>query len=398
VAGLLALCGALSYAELSAALPRNGGEYHLLGRLYHPAVGFAAGVVSLVVGFAAPLAASALAFGHYLAAALPGVPAAPAAVIVIVLFAFMHGADATWGGRFQIGVTTAQLVLIVVMGAVGLTLGEPSRLLSPPPQSALGTLFSPEFAVALVFVSFAYSGWNGAAYIAGEVRAPSRTLPIAFVVGTLLVMGLYIGLNVVYLAAAPASELAGVVEVANVGARHLMGPSAGRVLSGAIALVLASSAGGMIMAGSRVYEAMGTDYRALALLARRTARGAPAMAVAAHSTLALVMVATSSLDALLVFIGFTLSASAALTVLGVLVLRIREPRLERPYRTWGYPVTPLLFVALSIWMIRHSFVERPASSIAGAGIIAGALALYALISRAGSPAASAALSEVERDP
>jgi APA family basic amino acid/polyamine antiporter len=155
----------------------------------------------------------------------------------------------------------------------------------------------------------------------------------------------------------------------------------------------------MLMAGSRVYEAMGCDHRALSFLARRTRRGAPAVAVALQAGLALVMVATSSFGTLLGFIGFTLSVSAGLTVLGVLVLRVREPHLPRPYRTWGYPVTPLLFLGLSIWMIGHALVERPASSIAGVGTIAFALALYALVARAGSPARSATtLAESEGDP
>jgi APA family basic amino acid/polyamine antiporter len=211
-------------------------------------------------------------------------------------------------------------------------------------------------------------------------------------------MALYLALNVVYLAAAPAAELAGVVEVASVAAQRLVGAPAGRALAGLIALVLASSVGAMILAGSRVYEAMGCDHRALSFLARRTVRGAPAVAVTVQAALALAMVATASFGALLGFIGFTLSLSAGLTVLGVLVLRVREPRLARPYRTWGYPVTPLLFLALSVWMIGHSLVERPTSSIAGVGIIAAALALYVLVARAGSPRPSDALAHAEGDP
>jgi APA family basic amino acid/polyamine antiporter len=399
VGGLLALSGALSYAELSAALPRNGGEYYLLGRVYHPAVGFAAGIVSLVVGFAAPLAASALAFGYYLSAALPGIPSLPAAVVIVVVFTFMHGVDVTWGSRFQGIVTAAQVVLIAAMAVTGLVLGEPSRLLAPGQQPALATMLSPEFAVALVFVSYAYSGWNGAAYVAGELRTPSRTLPLALLFGTVLVTGLYVGLNVAYLASAPASDLSGVVQVATVAAQKLVGAPGGRVLSGVIALVLASSVGALLMAGSRVYEAMGCDYRALSFLARRTSRGAPAVAVALQAALALAMVATSSFGTLLGFIGFTLSVSAGLTVLGVLVLRVREPQLARPYRTWGYPVTPLLFLGLSIWMIGHAVVERPASSVAGVGTIAFALALYAFAARAGRPAPGArTLLQPEGDP
>jgi basic amino acid/polyamine antiporter, APA family len=390
VGGVLAMSGALSYAELSAALPRNGGEYQLLARIYHPAVGFAAGVISLVVGFAAPLAASALAFGHYLSAALPGTAPMPAAIVIVVLATVVHGFDVRWGARVQAGVTTAQLVIVVALIIAGLALAHPSVVARTTLSPSAGML-SPEFAVALVFVSFAYSGWNGAAYIAGEVREPSRTLPLALVLGAGLVTALYVGVNVVYLAAAPPADLAGVVEVAHVVAVKLVGPSAGRVLAGVVALVLASSVGAMVMAGSRVYEAMGCDYRAVSFLAKRTSRGAPAVAITIQAMLALAMVATSTFGALLAFIGFTLSVIAGLTVVGVFVLRVREPKLVRPYRAWGYPATPLLFVALSIWMVGHALLERPTSSVAGIATLVAALALYAVVARAGTHRSSAAL-------
>lgn len=290
----------------------------------------------------------------------------------------------------QGGVTATQILVIIVLIIAGLAPAHPSYALAqriPPPRAvALGS----EIAIALVLVSFAYSGWNGAAYVAGEVREPSRTLPVALVLGTGLVTALYVGVNLVYLAAVPVGDLAGVIEVAHVVARKLAGPSAGRVLSGVVALVLASSVGAMVMAGSRVYEAMGCDYRALSFLARRTSRGAPAVAMAIQAALAVVMVVTSSFGTLLAFIGFTLSVSAGLTVLGVLVLRAREPELVRPYRAWGYPATPLLFVALSAWMVGRSLVERPSSSIAGVAIIAAALALYGIVARAGAAKSSAA--------
>jgi APA family basic amino acid/polyamine antiporter len=157
-------------------------------------------------------------------------------------------------------------------------------------------------------------------------------------------------------------------------------------VSGVIALALASSVGAMFLTGPRVTAAMGHDHRALGFLARRTSRGAPAVAVAFQAALALLLVGTSSFGALLAYIGFTLSVCAGLTVLGVLVLRWREPRIVRPYRAWGYPVTPLLFVALSVWMVAQALVERPASSIAGVATIAAAALLHALVARTGEPA------------
>jgi len=377
VGGLLALCGALSYGELAAALPRNGGEYQLLGRIYHPALGFAAGIVSLVVGFSAPLAASALAFGHYLAAVAPSIPPVPSAVGIVFLASLLHAFNVRLGGRVQTAVTALEMALVLAFVAAGAVHGEPARLLARAPGGA-GT---PSFAVALIYVSFAYSGWNGAVYLAGEVKDPSRTVPRALLGGTALVVVLYLALNAVFLAAAPAGELAGVVEVGHVAAARLLGPGAGRVLSALVALVLASSVSAMLMAGPRVYETMGLDYPALSILARRTRHGGPAVAVAFQAAVAVAMIATASFAALLAYIGFTLSLVAGLTVAGVLVLRRREPALERPYRTWGYPLTPVLFVALSAWMVAHALFENPVSSWAGLATVAVALALHLLLGR-----------------
>lgn len=384
--GVLALCGALSYGELAAALPRNGGEYQLLSRIYHPAVGFAAGLVSLVVGFSAPLAASALAFGHYLSAVLPGVPPAAAGIAVVVVAAVPHALNVRLGGRVQSAMTVLEIALVVAFVAAGAARGDPSRLLAGGDRP-LAVAATPAFAVALVYVSFAYSGWNGAVYLAGEVRDPSRAVPRALLGGTSLVVVLYLALNVVFLAAAPPAELAGVVEVGHVAAVRLLGPGAGRALSALIALTLAAAVSAMLMAGPRVYERMGRDYPSLAVLARRSHGRGPVAAVTLQAVLALAMIATSSFGALLLFIGFTLSLVAGLTVAGVFVLRRREPGLARPVRTWGYPVTPLLFVVLSGWMIVHALVENPASSWAGLATAVVGLGLYTALGgrRGGAP-------------
>jgi len=380
VGGVLALCGALSYAELSAALPRNGGEYQLLGRIYPPALGFAAGIVSLVVGFSAPLAASALAFGHYLSAVVPGVRPVAAGIGIVIVLSALHAVHVRLGGWVQTAMTACEVALVLAFVAAGAVRGEPARLLAEPCPSLAG-VGTPAFAAALVYVSFAYSGWNGAVYLAGEVKDPSRTLPRALLSGTALVTALYLALNLVFLSAAPVADLAGVVEVGHVAATRLLGPGAGRVLSALVAFVLVCSVSAMLMAGPRVYEAMGIDHPSLAILSRRTRHGGPAVAVALQAAMAVAMIATASFGALLRYVGFTLSLVAGLAVLGVVVLRRREPELPRPYRAWGYPATPLLFVALSAWIVVHALVENPASSLAGLGTVAIALALYAVLGR-----------------
>lgn len=375
IGGLLAMTGALSYAELVAAMPENGGEYHLLSNIYHPAVGFVTGVVSFIVGFSAPIASSALAFGLYLHAVFPTVPVVPAALALVVLMCSLHAFRVGLGSRSQDGLTLFKIVLVVGFIAVGVGEIDPGRL-SYGVRGLGEASFSPAFAVALILVTFSYSGWNAATYVAGELEHPERTLPLALIAGTALVTLLYLAINVIFLAGAPPQALAGQVEVGHVAAVHMLGEDAGRVLSVVIALGLVSTVGALIMTGTRVLDAMGRDHGPLAWMAKRSAGGGPVVAVTLQGIVACVMVLTSSFEALLSYIGFTLSMFAALTVLGVIVLRFRRPELPRPYRTWGYPATPIVFVVLMAWMIVWSIAEEPYVAAAGFGTVFGGLLLY----------------------
>lgn len=376
---VVALCGAVAYAELASALPRNGGEYLLLGRIYHPALGFTAALTSLIVGFSAPLAAAALAFGQHLAALAPGVDPRRAGLVLLAAAAAVHAGDVRLGARVQAAATTLVVVLIVLFVGLGLARGEPARLLAGPAPFA--ALASPAFPAGLVYVVFAYSGWNAAVYLAGEVATPARTLPRALIAGTLLVALLYVGLSAAFLAAAPADRLAGVVEVGHVAAVALLGPAAGQGLSALVALVLASTVSALLMTGPRVYEQVGRDYPALAALGRRNRRGTPATAVSLQALAAAALLLTASFEALLRYVGFTLSITTALAVLGVPVLRWREPALPRPYRAWAYPVSPGLFAATGAWIAWSALRENPGSSWAGLATLAAGLALYRLLGR-----------------
>jgi APA family basic amino acid/polyamine antiporter len=375
--GLIALAGALSYAELVAALPRNGGEYQLLSRVYHPAVGFVAGWVSLVVGFSAPVAAASIAFGDYLQAVLPGVNKVTAGLMLITLLSVLHAGRVSLGSGVQNAFTLAKVAVVLAFIFGGLTVGDVGLLLPTEGMTqALGEVLSPGFAVGLIFVSFAYSGWNGAAYLAGEIKDPDKSLPRALAAGTGLVVLLYLGLNAVFLMSGSRESLAGVIEVGHVAAVGLFGERAGGVLSGVIALLLVSSVSAMIMTGPRVYQAVGEDYHALAFLrAQRNGQG-PVAAVTLQAVVAVMMLLTASFDALLTYIGFTLSIFAGLTVFGVFYLRRREPALVRPYRVWGYPWTPITFIGLSAWMVVYTLVDKPAVAFAGLLTVLTGLGLY----------------------
>ncbi len=375
VGGLLAMCGADVYAELGAMMPRAGGEYVYLRRAFHPAAGFLSGWVSLIVGFSAPIAASAIGFGSYLAVVVPGITPSVAALVLIALVTALHMASVRWGARLQTIFTAIKVGLLLLLIVVGLAIGKGSwdHLASPVTMPAPGKL-----AVALLLVSFAYSGWNGAAYVAGELRDPGRTLPRALLAGTAIVLVLYLGLNVVFFFAAPAHLLAGHVEVAEVAATALFGRTAGTWLSILIALALVSSVSAMTMAGPRVYVAMAEDGLFLRTFARRGRSGAPWPAVLLQGAIAITLVLSATFEELLVYIGFVVSLSSACAVLAAIVLRRREPDTERPYRARAWPLSPILFLALALWMTAYSVATRPRESVAGLVTLLIGLALYAV--------------------
>ncbi len=377
--GVVALCGALTYGELAAAIGRNGGEYRLLTDIFHPSIGFASGWISLVVGFSAPIAASALAFGIYASAVWPAVPPKLAGSGLIALVSIAHGARVGLGAGLQNVFTAAKILLIlgfIAAAAAAIPSARWPTLFQVPGGGS--DLLSPAFAIGLIYVAFAYSGWNGAAYLAGEIRNPGRNTPVALGLGTAFVVLMYVALNAVFLLGAPLTSLAGQVEVGHVVAVQLFGADAGELFSGLIALALISSVSAMVMTGPRVYEAMGADYERLRFLRSRLKTSGPIASTALQAALAIAMLMTSSFEALLMYIGFTLSISTGLTTAGIFVHRRKFPRAPRPYRAFGYPFTPLLFVAFAGWMVYHSVTQRPLESLWGAATIVAGLLFYRL--------------------
>jgi len=371
--GVLALAGAAVYAELGAMMPRAGGEYVYLSRAFHPVLGFLSGFVALVVGFAAPVAAGALAFGDYLRALAPGVPARGAAFALVGVTTALHARDVRRAGGAQAAVTGLVVVVIVVFIGAALASGRAdwSRLAAAP---GAGHANAGAVAVSLVLAAYSYFGWNGAAYVAGELRDPHRTLPRALVGGAALVTALYVALNAVFLAAAPAPALTGQVEIAHVAARALFGPRGAAALTALVALALAGSVSALSMTGPRVVQAMSEDRVFFPALARLNARGAPTRAVVLQGALAAVGVATAAFEPLLVYAGFTLSLSAAVTVAGAFVLRRREPDAPRPHLALAWPWSGLAFLALSAFMTVFAIRERPRESLAGlATLVVGGL-------------------------
>lgn len=376
--GLCALCGALSYAELGAAMPRCGGEYHFLGTIFHPALGFVAGWISATAGFTAPAALAAIAFGKYLAGVVPGVPPLPAAFAVVwVATAFLLGGTRL-GSWFQNLATWVKVALLLGIVAAGWLVGDPQPVAWLPRPGDMALVGSAPFAASLIYVMYAYSGWNASTYIAGEVRNPSRTIPLSVGIGCALVVVVYLGVNAAMLRSTPMAELDGKVEVALTAGPHLFGAAGARVMAALICIGLVSTVSAMMWIGPRVMVTMGEDLRGLRWFALRSRGGIPVVAILVQFGLVNAGLSIASFEQVLTCAQFTLQLCAFLTVLGVIVLRRTRPDLPRPYRTWGYPFTPLCFLAVSLWMLWHTFNFHRAESLAGLGIAAAGLALYLL--------------------
>ncbi|MEI6492162.1 MAG: amino acid permease [Verrucomicrobiota bacterium] len=377
--GGVALCGALSYAELAAALPRSGGEYHFLSRIFHPALGLMAGVISVFVGFAAPVALGAMAFGKYVASAFPGVPPLLSSVCVVLALAIVHGMTLRVSGRFQLVATAFKAGLILFFIIVGVTLAPGADF--RPKHGDLGLILSPSFAISLMFVMYAYSGWNSAVYIAGEVRSPGQTIPKALMSATVAVTVLYVALNAVFLASAPPAEFAGKVEVGEIAARHLFGEAGGRLMACVIAAGLVAALSALTWTGPRVAQTAGEDFRALAWFSGKSSGGVPRRALGFQTLIVLVLLVSSSFEAVLIYAEFALISCACLTVVGLLVLRAREPSLARPFRCPWVPIVPLVFLGVGLFSLAYTLVERPVQAFAGILTMAAGAGLYFLVRR-----------------
>lgn len=368
--GLIALCGALSYGALARRIPESGGEYTLLSESLHPLFGFTAGWISLLAGFTAPIAVAALAFDRYLASLLEipdGFRWGGSAVVVAA--GLIHGVRLRSGAWVQNAIVAVKLVLLLALVGWGAT----KLALSPgPTTAALPRLDLGAFGVTLVWISFAYSGWNGAVYLAGEIRDPERNLARVLWMPTAAVAALYLALNAVFLFAAPAELLAGRAEIAAIAAAHLGGAALERGVAAIVCLALLTSIAAMVMAGPRVYARMARD----GYLPSAFARGAdaPAIAIALQVGLALVVMQLAGLIALLGYVGFTLSLSAALTVAAGMRLRRREGpiRVAMP----GYPWVPILFIAFTLASAAFLIWREPVQAAFGAGTALLGLPLY----------------------
>ncbi len=386
VGGVVAMCGALSYSELAAAFPRSGGEYNFLSRTFHPAIGFLAGWISATVGFAAPVALAAMAFGQYFAGVVPGSPPLVLGLGVTILVSLVHLSGTHRGSILQNISTFMKLGLIAVLIIAGLVWGQPQNISFVPSAADFGYITGTPFAIGLVFVLYAYSGWNAATYIAGEIHEPHKSLPRSIIASLVIVTGLYVLLNAVFLYTTPIDELKGQIDVGLIAGRHIFGEAGGRVVAAFICIGLVSSISAMMWIGPRVTMVMGEDIPLLRVFARKTGNGVPAVALLSQLAVVAALLLMQNFEAVLDFIQFALTFSSFLTVLGVIVLRFRQPDLPRPYKAWGYPATPFIFLAVTLFVLTHLATVRPLQSLASFCTMLAGFLLYAISVRHGRKA------------
>ncbi|MDX1333405.1 MAG: amino acid permease [Robiginitalea sp.] len=360
--GVMALIGALCYAEVGSAFPKSGGEYVFLSQLYHPFLGYLAGWVSLFVGFAAPVALAAMAMGAY-GSHVVDLPPKTLAIGVLLLVSAIHSFNLRASSRFQAWATWFKVLLIGFLIGAGMLIGREATALDFS-ASWTAEVLTPSFAIAFVYVSYSYTGWNAAAYIIEEVDRPKVNLPKALVQGTLLVMVLYVLLQLVFLKHGSLDSLQGVLDVGHVFAENVFGPGGASLINLLIAFFLISSISAMVWVGPRVSMAMGREYPLWGFLKRENRYGIPIAAIWFQTAISIVYVVTGTFESVLLYCGFILQLSSALAVAGVFVLRKKDIVPDRFKSPW-YPVLPLLFMILSLWILGYLLVDQPRESLTG---------------------------------
>lgn len=374
IGGFLALCGALSYSELGAAMPQAGGEYVFLSKLYHPLVGFLSGWVSFIVGFSAPIAASALGFSEYFTRAFPQVVELGTmagfispllikkicAMLVIALFTFIHIRGIAFGAGIQNYLTMLKVGLVLTLIAFGFAFGNGNMH-----HFYQGEPFVFNFGgwktlgLSLMWIMFGYSGWNASVYIGSEISKPEKTLPRSLLLGTGLVLALYVALNMLYIYAVQPHDMQGVISIGGLAMGQLFGGSMETLFSLLISFALFSSLSAFIILGPRVYYAMARDGHFFKFVADVHPKfRVPAKAILLQALISIVMVLSGTFDQILTFMGFSLGLFPILAVVGVFKLRRTMNSRKMP----GFPIVQSLYVLAAFSMLILVFFERPMES------------------------------------
>jgi basic amino acid/polyamine antiporter, APA family len=369
---VMALCGAFSYAELSTSMVRSGGEYQFLSEMYHPLIGYLSGWISLTIGFAAPVALASMAFGEYLSTFFY-LDKIWIAIIAVVIITILHTLSIKHSSILQNGTTIFKLLIILSIITSGLYI--PS-LENAYDWSNLwkNEVLIPGFAVALVYVTFSYSGWNAASYIAEEIKQPLKNIPKALITGTILVSLLYVILNLIFLKHGSLQDLKGQLEVGQVATNSMFGNIGGKITSIAIGLILISSISAMVWIGPKVTQVMGEDYHLWHWFAKLTKREIPRRSILLQMFVTMILLLSGSFSQVLIFSGFILQLFGTLAVASVFINRKKRDKDVLHFKTPYYPIPQIVFLSLSAWILIYLLYIQPWQSLLGlANVLLGAI-------------------------
>lgn len=371
VGGMLALLGSFCYAELSAAFPKSGGEYHFLRLSLGNHVGFLSGWTSAILGFSAPIAAAAHAFAKYFVNVIhTDIPPLFISASLIVAITLVHSISLNVGSKFQVYFTVGKIAIMVFFIVAGLLLSNHSI----PVKNSTGDLFlgnffrdlkSQGFWIGLIFVSYAYSGWNATAYMIEDIKNPVKNVPRSIVIGTIMVIILYTFINYVFMISGPVDELKGHEDVGYLSARYIFGESGAIILSAFISFFLISTISSMIIVGPRVIKRIAQDYAAFDFFAKDTKKNIPLRALLLQSIISLVILISSSFEFIITSIGFILTIFTTLTALSVIIMRYKSPEAARPIVTPFYPMTSIVYCMFNFWIMYYTIVNRPQHVLSG---------------------------------
>ncbi len=406
VGAICALCGALCYSELGINMPSSGGEYVYLTRAYGPTWGFMTGWVSFFAGFSAPIAAAALAFSDYLAQFFPALHleqsrvlfgsgewkftfggAQAVSCLLVLVFTTINVFGVQRVARLQNVLTGSKVLILVTFIVLAFTIGNGdwSHFSRPAVRTSTNSIPA-QFVISLFFIYVAYSGWNAATYVAEELKQPSRTLPLALTAGTLLVAALYVALNFVFIYAAPLEDLKGELAVGALAASRLFGPGVAGIFSALMALSLMSTVNAMVTIGPRVYYAMAKNGAFLASASNVHPRWhTPVAAIVAQGVCTMLMTLTP-FPQLVIYIGFTLNLFAVMSVASLILFRRRAGWQKLRVVSFGYPLIPVVFLLVGIWMIIQGLQLKPMISLAAIVTIGTGAAVYHFRLRPRTPA------------
>ena len=386
VGGIIAFTGAMCYGEIGASIPKAGGEYAFLTRLYNPKLGFLSGWVSFVVGFSAPIAASAIGFSEYLYRAIPfifdntwiGVVGMKKmySIFIIVVFTLVHLRGVDFGTKVQNFLTLMKVLLVVGLILFGFSLGKGdfSHLVAAEKITMEGLNWK-TIGLSLMWIMFAFSGWNASVYIGSEIKKPERNIPLSLLIGTGSVALIYLLLNLLFIYAIPPKEMEGVIAIGGLAIGELFGPGVESFFSLLVAFALFSSISAFIILGPRVYFAMSADGNFFKFASKVHPKyQVPTYSILFQGLISIVIILSGTFDQILTYMGFSLGIFPIITIFGLFKLRKQKMSvLKLP----GYPFTPIIYIFAGIVMLFLSFLERPMeSSIAILTILAGLPAYY----------------------